>query len=132
MEKKNVKVLMVDDDKFLLGMYSLKFAQSGYDVDTALGSGAALNKLRTGARPDILILDIVMPDMTGLQLLQVVRDEKLAQDATVIMLTNQNDAASIERAKELGADGYIIKASTIPSEVIHVVERIHAIRRGGK
>ncbi len=130
-EKKNVKVLIVDDDKFLLGMYSLKFANNGYDVDTAVGSPAALDKLHNGAKPDVLLLDIVMPHMDGLELLKTIRDENLASDAVVIMLTNQSQSADIEKAKELKVDGYIIKAETIPSEVLNQVEKIYSSKKGG-
>jgi CheY-like chemotaxis protein len=130
MEKKNLKVLIVDDDKFLLGMYSLKFANAGYEVETTVGSVAALEKLRAGLKPDILLLDIIMPYMDGLDLLKTVREEKLVDDAVVIMLTNQSQSSDIERAKELKVDGYIVKASTIPSEVLHEVEKIYEKKKG--
>ncbi len=123
--KKKTKVFIVDDDKFLLGMYSLKFSNNGYDVDTTVGSLPALEKLRAGATPDIILLDIIMPHMDGLELLKTIRDEKLVPSATVIMLTNQSQSSDIERAKELAVDGYIVKASTIPSEVMQEVEKIH-------
>lgn len=128
METKKAKVLIVDDDKFLLGMYSLKFANNGYDVETTVGSVAALEKLRGGAQPDIVLLDIIMPYMTGLELLKTMRDEGLAPNAIVVMLTNQSQSSDIETAKELKADGYIVKASTIPSEVLKEVEKIRAAK----
>ena len=130
MEKKNIKVLIVDDDKFLLGMYSLKFANGGYDIETAVGSQAALERLRNGVdKPDVLLLDVVMPIMDGLDLLKTIREEKLAPDATVIMLTNQSQSADIERAKDYKVDGYIVKASTIPSEVLVEVEKIYKAKK---
>lgn len=130
--QKKTKVLIVDDDKFLLGMYSVKFANNNYDVDTAVGSTVALEKLRNGASPDILLLDIIMPHMDGLELLKTIRDEKLVPNATVIMLTNQSQSSDIERAKELRVDGYIVKASTIPSEVMQEVEKIYSAKHGAK
>lgn len=131
MEKKNIKVFIVDDDKFLLGMYSLKFANNGYDVETTVGSPAALEKLRSGIKPDVLLLDIVMPYMDGLELLKTIREEKLAPGAVIIMLTNQSQSADIEKAKDLDVDGYIVKASTIPSEVLNEVEKIYNAQKGG-
>jgi CheY-like chemotaxis protein len=95
-----------------------------------VGSVAALEKLRAGLKPDILILDIIMPYMDGLDLLKTVREEKLVDDAVVIMLTNQSQSSDIERAKELKVDGYIVKASTIPSEVLHEVEKIYEKKKG--
>ena len=132
MEKKNIKVFIVDDDKFLLGMDSLKFTNNGYDVETTIGSMPALEKLRGGAKPDVILRDIIMPYMDGLELLKTIRDEKLAPNAIVVMLTNQSQSSDIERAKELGVDGYIVKAATIPSEVLREVEKIYEAKKGGK
>ena len=109
----------MDDDRFLLDMYSLKFKKSGIEIDTVASSTAALEKLRTGETYDILILDIIMPTMDGLELLKTIREEKLVPKAAVILLTNQSD--DLEKAKPLGIDGYIIKATTIPSEVVDKV-----------
>jgi len=117
MEKK-YSVLLVDDDKFLLHMYRKKFDQSGLTVDVAVGSQEALTKLRDGAKPDILLLDIIMPGMDGLELLETLRKEKLSENSIVIMLTNESDRKKIEKAKSLGIKGYIVKATSIPSEVV--------------
>lgn len=123
MEKK-YSILLVDDDKFLLDMYSLKFSKNGLAVQTVCGGEAALKMLREGFKPDIMLLDIVMPVMDGLQLLENIRKEKLAEKTVIIMLTNQGNQSDIERAKALGVDGYIVKASTIPSEVLTEVLNI--------
>ena len=123
MDKKN-SILLVDDDTFLLDMYALKFSKSGFQVHTANGSPQALKLLREGLVPDIMLVDIVMPTMDGLEMIETVRREKLAPKATVVMLTNQSQSADIERAKTLGVDGYIVKATTIPSEVVSEVTGI--------
>lgn len=120
-EEKKYKVLIVDDDKFLLDMYAMKFKSLGHEASVAVGSTDALAKLRGDANPEILILDIIMPTMDGLELLETIRKEKLASNAAVIMLTNETNSAKIEKAKSLGAAGYIVKATTIPSEVVNEV-----------
>lgn len=117
-------VLIVDDDKFLLEMYRKKFEQSGAEVDLAVGSEEALSKLKNGANPDILILDIIMPTMDGLELLAAIRKENLATNSVVIMLTNESDRDKIEKAKSLGIKGYIVKATSIPSEVVEEALKI--------
>ena len=117
-ESKKQKVLIVDDDRFLLNMYSIKFKKSGFDTDVAGGGLDALTKLREDATPDIMLLDIVMPVMDGLELLEAVRKEKLVPQAKIFILSNQNQSADIERAKSLGITSYIVKASSIPSEVV--------------
>jgi two-component system alkaline phosphatase synthesis response regulator PhoP len=123
-ENKNIKILLVDDDRFLLDMYVLKFKKNGFDVDTAPGSALALTKLRSGQHIDIIILDIIMPTMDGLELLKIIREEKLVPDAVIVILTN-NQNEDQKRAEELGIDGYIIKATTLPSEVVEKVKAIY-------
>ncbi len=112
-------IFLIDDDRFLLDMYSVKFQKSGLHVDIATGSNAALQKLREGYMPDIILLDIIMPTLDGLELMEVIRAEKLAPNAVVIMLTNQADDE--DKAVSLSIDGFIVKAMTIPSEVVTIV-----------
>jgi len=123
-------MMLVDDDQFLLNMYSTKFGNSGYAVTTVSSPQEALQKLRDGAAPDVIMLDIIMPGMDGLELLSAIRSEKLAETSTIIMLTNQGDG--IDRAKKLGVAGYIVKATTIPSEVVTEVTAILEKRDGNK
>lgn len=118
-----MKVLLVDDDRFLLDMYSLKFKKSDIDIETCSSSSGALETLRNDSTFDVILLDIIMPGMDGLELLKKIRDENLANKAKVVMLTNQAD--DYEKAKALGVDGYIIKATTIPSEVVDQVVTIY-------
>lgn len=118
------KVLLVDDDRFLLEMYRKKFEENSVEVDVAVGSTEALAKLRDGAKPDILLLDIIMPALDGIELLETIRKENLIPDSTIIMLTNESDREKIEKAKELGIRGYIVKATSIPSEVVEETLKI--------
>ena len=118
------KILLVDDDKFLIDMYSLKFTQAGFEVNAAISGEDALKKLQGGFTPEAILLDVVMPGMSGLNLLQKIREEKLDRGAVVVILSNQGQQSDIEEAKKLGIDGYIVKASTIPSEVLEQVEEI--------
>jgi CheY-like chemotaxis protein len=122
-ETKPTKVLIIDDDMFLLDMYALKFKQSGFDVDTALGSVPALEKLRAGTTADVILFDIVMPIMDGFELIEKIQAEHLAPNALRIILSNRGDHTDIERGKALNVAGYIVKANATPSEVIaHVTE----------
>ncbi len=123
---KNKKVLIVDDDRFLLSMYAMKFQKCGFNVDTARSGEEILNKLHDGATPDVLLIDVVMPVMDGLELLERIRKEKYVPNASVIVLSNQNRSADGERAQKLGIAGYIVKANAIPSEVVNEVIRVIA------
>ena len=122
-DQNKIKVLLVDDDKFLLDMYSLKFKKSDIDIETCSSSISALEKIRSKNNYDVILLDIIMPGMDGLELLKKIREEKLAPMSKIVMLTNQAD--DYDKARALGVSGYIIKATTIPSEVVDQVISIN-------
>jgi len=124
MEKESRKILIVDDDSFLLDMYALKFNKSNFDVSTALGPEPALEKLRQGLVPEVILLDIMMPEMDGFELLEKIKEEKIAPNSIVIFLSNMGKPFDIARSEALGASGYIVKASSTPSEVIESVVKI--------
>ncbi len=111
-------ILIVDDDSFLLDMYAVKFSEAEYTVDTAKSVEEALVKLRGGAVYDAVVLDMVMPHLTGLDLLKVIKAESLGGTPIRIVLSNQGEKTDIEDATNAGADGYIVKANVIPSEVV--------------
>jgi CheY-like chemotaxis protein len=118
-------ILVVDDDKFLLDMYSVKFMQEGYDVVGCTSGKDALSRLREGATPDALIVDLIMPDIDGFDLLRIVKDEHLGGDNMAkIILSNQEQGDDKKKAELLGADGYIVKALAVPTEVLKAVEAI--------
>ena len=118
------KIMLIDDDRFLLDMYALKFKNAGCEPIVAVGAADALQKLRGGLIPDAIVLDIIMPAVDGLELLGLIRKENLAEKAVVVMLTNESDQEKKEMAKNLGAASYIIKATTIPSEVVSQVKAL--------
>lgn len=126
---KKYKVYLVDDDRFLLDMYSMKFKGAGIDVTACQGGNAVLEKLREGSPPDAILLDIVMPEVDGFAVLEAINRENLAPKTKMIILSNQGQDSDIDRANKLGAVGYIIKASAIPSEVL---ERTTKILNGEK
>ncbi|MBY0110755.1 response regulator [Patescibacteria group bacterium] len=112
------RIYLVDDDRFLLDMYAVKFKNAGHDVSVFQSGEDVLAKLRNEPAPSALLIDVIMPGMTGFEILETIRKEKLGESMKVIVLSNQGQEADVEKARELGADGYIIKASAIPSEVL--------------
>jgi CheY-like chemotaxis protein len=119
-------IYLVDDDRFLLDLYAVKFKNAGHNVTMFGGGEELLAELRKegAVAPDCILLDVIMPGMTGFETLELIRKENLAKGTKVIFLSNQGQSADIEKAKQLSADGYIIKASAIPSEVFAETMRI--------
>ena len=118
------KVLLVDDDKFLLDMYTLKFNQSGYDVHACLSVADALDILAKGFMPEAILFDLIMPDKDGFAFLQELRARSLAPGAIKVALSNQSADSDQMRAKDLGADLCLVKASLIPSEVVNTLNEV--------
>jgi DNA-binding response OmpR family regulator len=114
-------VLLVDDDKFLVEMYGMKFSSGGYQVRACISVDDALEALHGGFVPDCILFDLTMPGKDGFALLKALTDEKLARGAALIALTNQGDDAEKAKAAEMGTDRYIVKATMIPSEVVTAV-----------
>lgn len=121
-EKK--KILIVDDDGFLLDMYALKFSQNNFDVSTFTDGATAIEKLEGGLVPDVILMDITMPGMDGFETLDKINKQNLAPNATKIILSNKSQQEDVNRANELGVAGYIVKANSTPTEVINQVVKI--------
>lgn len=116
-------MLLVDDDAFLRDMYATKFIECGHEVEAA-GEAPEAIRLITEKTYDVVLLDMVMPSMTGLDLLKEIKSKNLKRQTKFIVLSNQSETSDRSGASESGADGYIVKAEAIPSDVVKRVESI--------
>lgn len=124
MEGSNIpkkKILVVDDDLPLQEMYKERLELAGYDVAAASDGQEAIEKARE-YRPDIILLDVMMPRANGFDVLETLRREESTSHIPVLMLTALVQESARERAKEAGAQGYIIKSETMPGEVIKKIQ----------
>ncbi len=121
---KKYSILIVDDDKFLSEMYSIKFSERGFVVETASDGPTALSKVEAGLKPDIFLVDIVMPGMDGFELIQRLKEKNPESKQIIIILSNLGQKEDVEKGLGLGADGYIVKASATPTEVVDKVLEI--------
>ena len=119
-----MKLLLVDDDAFLRDMYATKFAECGNTIDAADSAVGALAKLQQQTDFDVILLDMIMPGMTGVELIRTIKERHPDLKTKYIVLSNQGQQEDIDEAKEAGADGYIIKAESIPSDVVRKVEEL--------
>ncbi len=122
--KPKKKILIVDDDSFLLDMYALRFTQAGFDVETGSSASEVLEKLRAGLSPVVCLFDVVMPSMDGFEMLETINQEGLIPKTLKIYLTNLGQEQDLARGKALGAVSYIVKANSTPSEVVKEVNKV--------
>jgi CheY-like chemotaxis protein len=120
------RILLVDDDAFLRDMYATKFTQSGYDVDVAESPATALRKVESEPTFDIILLDMIMPGMTGTELIANIKEKFPELKSKCIVLSNQGQDEDIKEANEAGAIGYIVKAEMVPSAVVKRVAELAA------
>ena len=112
----DVRVLFVEDDVSVAQMYRLKLELDGYLVDIAGDGIAALEKARTSP-PDIIFLDIRLPKLDGMGVLEKLRSEPRTARIPVVILSNWNERELVERGLSLGALDHLIKSQTTPSRL---------------
>ncbi|MCC7288822.1 response regulator [bacterium] len=110
-------VLLVEDNDFIRNMYHLKLSKSDIEVVEAVDGKMALDKIKEH-KPDLVLLDMMMPNVSGIDVLRQLKKDGLVPDMPVIVLTNIMNPQSIEEAKKLGARDYIIKTDLTPSQVV--------------
>jgi CheY-like chemotaxis protein len=113
------KVLIIEDDESIRSLYQRAFSLEGFEVDAAAGGSVGLEKAQA-ARPDIILLDMMMPVMNGLETLRKLKDIPGLSDVPVIILSNYSDQDITNRAVALGAAFYVIKSDVDPAEVVEV------------
>ncbi|NTU99478.1 response regulator [Candidatus Falkowbacteria bacterium] len=117
------KILIIEDDAFLLTMYSTKFELEGYEVLTSDEGDRGL-KLAQKENPDIILLDVLLPKMNGFEVLKELKKNDKTKDIKVLLLTNLSQRGEVQQGLDLGAIDYLIKAHYMPSEVVERVEKI--------
>jgi len=117
----NKKVLIVEDDMALFNMYSVELKIKGYDVLNVNDGLQALSKAKE-FRPDIVLLDIMLPGMNGLNILTELKADPQTMDMPIIMLTNYGSEDNVKKALESGAADYIMKYKILPSELADKIE----------
>jgi len=121
-EEVKKKILIVEDDSFVMDIYQTKLGQSGYDVVGADNGLEALKKVKEEGPFDLMLLDIVMPYMDGLEILKKIKSDEKNKNLPIILLTNLSQKEEVDKGLELGAKDYLIKSHFTPSEVLEKIE----------
>jgi DNA-binding response OmpR family regulator len=116
-EAKRKKVLVVDDENSIREIYKREFTSSGFEVSTASDGEAGL--LKAGEEtPDLILLDVMLPKMSGIDVLKSLKKNPLTKEIPILLLTNLGEETIIKEGFSLGADGYLLKVSYTPSQVV--------------
>ena len=116
----NAKILLVEDEKSLVEMYSLRFKESGFKLLVAADGLAGL-ELAQKELPALILLDIMLPKMDGFAVLADLKKETKTKNIPVLLLSNLGQKTDIDKGKALGADDYVVKASMTPSQVLEKI-----------
>jgi len=123
MANDKIKVLLVEDDPFIRDIYQVKFSQEGFEVIVVDNGIKALKKLEQ-IIPNIILLDIIMPYMDGLETLKNIKSNEDWKKIPIIMLTNISEKEKISESEKYGVSNYLIKSHFTPSEVVDKVKNL--------
>jgi two-component system phosphate regulon response regulator PhoB len=121
------KILIIEDEQDLVDVLEYNLTREGYDVSSALSGTAALRLIDKAPLPDLVLLDLMLPDMQGVEICRHIRSSKRTQNLSVIMLTAKGEEIDRVVGFEVGADDYVVK----PFSVRELLLRIKAILRRG-
>ena len=117
------KILIIEDDLFLLEIYAHKFSDADFDIVTALDGESAL-EVAHKEKPDVILLDLILPKIDGLEVLRLLKKDKEFSSIPVVILTNRGEKDLVEKAVKLGAAAFITKITYTPTEVVSKVKSI--------
>ena len=118
-------ILLVEDDPFLVEIYTAKLKDSGFEVNTAFDGEECLRKMEEKT-PDLLLLDIVLPNTNGWEVLRKIGNDENLKTIKVVVLSNLSQKEEVDKGMKLGAIKFLIKSHFTPSEIIEEVKKILA------
>lgn len=118
-----IRILLIEDEDFIRDLYKRQLDLAGFSTDIAANGKQGLSALQQNDY-DMLLLDIMLPDTNGLEVLKFVKSQERTKNTLVVMLTNLGQDAIIQEGFKLGAEGYLIKASLTPNQVVQEIKNI--------
>lgn len=117
------KIAIIEDDRLIAEMYRMKFESENFAVDVAENGISGL-KMISDTRPDLILLDLTLPDIGGDEVLEKIREIPTALATPVIILTNMDDESAPQRLAKWDIDDYIVKANFTPREVVAKIKKV--------
>lgn len=124
-KEKKLTVLVVEDDIFLADLYKTKFELEGFRTYVAY-DGEKGYELAQKSKPDVILLDLILPKMSGFTILENLKSQPAFKKIPIILLTNLSQKAEVEKGLKLGGADYLIKAHFMPSEVVEKIKKLAA------
>ena len=116
-------ILIIEDDKFLREMIAQRLQEEGYDVSMAVDGEEGIKKIQ-GEKPDLILLDLILPGIDGFEVLERMRKDSELAKIPVVILSNLGQKEEVERGLNLGAVDYLIKAHFTPREIIDKIKKV--------
>ncbi len=123
LKKEKNTILIVEDDVFLADLYKTKMELEGFKVYAAYDGEKGLEMAKKN-NPSIILLDLILPKLTGFQVLEKIRSDSKIKDIPIIILTNLSQKSDVDKGIKMGANDYLIKAHFMPSEVVEKIKKL--------
>lgn len=117
------RILIVEDDQFLRDLMERKLLKEGFTVDTAIEGDSGLQKI-AASKPDLVLLDIILPGMDGFTILERVKGDPATASIPVILLTNLGQRDDLDKGLKMGAVDYLVKAHFTPGDIVEKVKTV--------
>lgn len=116
------KILIVEDDQFLVKIYQTKLESEGFDIELALDGEEGIKKAAK-FMPELILLDLILPKMNGFEVLKKLKSEEKTKNIPVIILSNLGQESDVKQGKELGAADYLVKSDHSINEIIDKIKK---------
>lgn len=119
------KILIIEDDPFISKMYRLKLSLEGYTVVVAENGREGVDRVKE-FMPDVILLDILMPELDGFEVLKIIKSDSETKKIPVLIMSNLGQEDHIQKGMSLGATGYIVKSQYTPTKVVEKIKSLIA------
>lgn len=123
MSDKKIKVLLVEDESMIVDMYKMRLEEEGFEV-LVTDKGTEAFEIASKEKPNIILLDVILPEIDGFSVLQMIKGDSKTKNIPVMMLTNLGQESDKEKGSQLGAVEYFIKSQHTPADVLSAVKKI--------
>jgi DNA-binding response OmpR family regulator len=123
MSNNSCSIHIVEDEPFLLELYKARFEQEGYEVCVSLNGSTVMKEVEKN-KPDLILLDIIMPEVDGYQVLKEIKKSPKYKDIPVLIFSNLAQEEEIEKGLKLGADDYFVKSNYTPPQIVEKVSKM--------